>query len=308
MERLVNAKVDSGRCAIVWLGHGGFALKPHSGDVIVVDPFLSPGDSGVNSRPRLQQPPIKPQNVKLDYLFLTHDHPDSADPDTLTHIVHKNPDATIVCPPSCCRLLSHLGVPNDNIQVLTAGQHMSFPNFVVHATPAYHTDDSLGYVFEFDQTDASPAEVCVYHTGHSAFDPGLACAVADFGPDVLLVPISGEDGNMDAESAATLTAHIAPSEVIPMSYGTFRGTDVDVDQFASLVADAKDREDQIATVPMQVGACHIFCPEASLHGRHGAKLARAERALKARKGHEHRDGVRGPNGGSGIARGAGRGH
>ena len=41
MERLVKAKVEPGRVAIHWLGQGGFALKGHAGDVIVVDPYLS---------------------------------------------------------------------------------------------------------------------------------------------------------------------------------------------------------------------------------------------------------------------------
>ena len=36
MDRLIKAKVESGRVAIQWLGQGGFAFKAHAGDVIVV--------------------------------------------------------------------------------------------------------------------------------------------------------------------------------------------------------------------------------------------------------------------------------
>src|SRR5205085_2154205 len=106
-------------------------------------------------------------------------------------IYQANSDMRIVCPPSCCRLLTRLGVPIHQIDALTAGQHVEFPGFSAHAVPAYHTDDSVGYVFEFDDQGASPAEVSLYHTGHTGFDASLASAVAEYGPDVLIVPIGG---------------------------------------------------------------------------------------------------------------------
>lgn len=295
MERLINAKVDSGRLAIVWLGHGGFALKPHGGDIIVVDPYLSDSMNAQGTKPRLQSIPIKPRDIRLDYLFLTHDHADSADPETIMPMYQANGDLRIVCPPSCCRLLTKIGVPMNQIDSVTAGQHVEFPNFSAHAVPAYHTDDSVGYIFEFDSKDASPAEVSLYHTGHTGFDMSLASAVAEYGPDILIVPIGGNDGNLETADAAQLAALIAPEEVIPINYGMFGNQNGDPEEFASLLAEAKRLEDSITVVAMRHNTCHVFCPASTAPGRYAHKKARAEKAWQARRGHEHQDGLCGPN-------------
>ena len=57
---------------------------------------------------------------------------------------------------------------------------------------------------------------------------------------------------------------------------------------------------------MKHNSCHIYCPSETAQGKHAHKKARAERARLGRQGGEHQDGLRGPNGGSGIARGGGR--
>src|SRR5579862_9075371 len=111
MDRLINAKLEPGRVAIQWLGQGGFAFKAHAGDVIVVDPYLSDSANADGGAPRLVDVPVKPRDVVLDYLFLTHDHIDHTDPQTAPLIAQSNPDALVLCPPTSARLLTKLGVP-----------------------------------------------------------------------------------------------------------------------------------------------------------------------------------------------------
>jgi len=297
MEKLINAKVDTGRLGLMWLGGGGFVLKPHSGDVIAVDPDFSSNTNNSNGT-RSNGAHGKSHGLVADYLFLTHDHPETTDIDSVSQILQRNSDLRVICPPSCCPLLARIGVPNRQIDSITAGQHLEFPHFSAHAVPALHTEDSVGYVFEFDEQEASPAEVSLYFAGHTVFDQSLASSVADFGPDVLILPISGQHGNMDAEDAARLTAIIAPEEVIPVYDHNDETVDT-FDTFSSHVATMAAASDNITPVDLRVNACHIFCPQSVVAGRHGKKQARAERARTARRSHQHNDGLRGANHGSG---------
>ena len=296
MERLIKSKVEAGRVAIQWLGQGGFAFKAHGGDVIVVDPYLSDSANGDGNASRLVEIPVRPKEVRLDYLFLTHDHIDHLDPQTAPAIAQMNPDAPIVCPPSACRHLTKLGVPMSRITTAMPGQSLEFPRFEVHVVAAQHSEDSVGFVFEFSSDGSSSDTVSVYLTGDTEYHDGLAPAVEEYGPEVLLVPINGRWGNMDAAQAAKLTAQIAPREVIPMHYGMFAGNTADPSEFVSLLAAATNSAPEIVAVVMKHNSCHIYCPEEAVQGKHAKTEARAARAKAARTGHQHQDGQRSPGG------------
>jgi len=306
VERLIKSKVEPGRLAIQWLGQGGFALKAHGGDVVVVDPYLSDSANADGSAPRLVDVPIKPKDVRLDYLFLTHDHVDHTDPHTAPVLAQSNPDAPIICPPSSCRHLVKLGVPQTQITAAMPGQTLEFPRFSVHVVAAEHSEDSVGFVFEFGEGGSATDSAVAYITGDTEYDAGLAAAVEDYGPEVLFVPINGNGGNMDAAHAAKLAAEIAPREVIPMHYGMFAGYTADPSEFVALLAAATDSSPEIVPVVMRHAACHVYCPAEAVQGKHARTSARAARARVARADGQHQDGQRGPNGGSGVTHGGGR--
>lgn len=294
MERLMHAKVEAGRVAIHWLGQGGFAFKAHAGDVIAVDPYLSDSVNADGSAPRLVDIPIKPKDVRLQYLFLTHDHLDHTDPQTAPAIAQANPGATVVCPPSSAQHLIKLGVSSAQIQTAMPGQALEFPSFVAHVVPAEHTEDSVGFVFEFNEEGSETAGPVVYITGDTEYNDALAPAVEEFGPEVLLVPINGKWGNMDAAHAAKLAAEVAPREVIPMHYGMFAANTADPADFLAALAEATNSDPSIAPVVMKHNTCHVYCPSEAMHGRYAHKQRRAERARVARRSHEHSgDGRRG---------------
>ncbi len=296
MERSIKSKVEAGRVAIQWLGQSGFALKAHSGDVILIDPYFSDSANSDGVSARLVGIPVRPKDVRLDYLFLTHDHIDHLDPQTAPAIAQVNPEAPVICPPSACRHLTKLGVPASQITTAMPGQSLEFPNFAVHVAAAEHTEDSVGYVFEFSNDGSSTDTVTLYHTGDTEYNDGLAAAVEEYGPEVLLVPINGKWGNMDAAHAALLTAQIAPREVIPMHYGMFAENTADPDTFVSLLASATGSSPDMVAVVMKHAACHIYCPEDAVQGKHAKTEARAARAKAARTSHQHQDGQRTPGG------------
>lgn len=296
MDRLINTKVEPGRVAVQWLGQGGFAFKAHAGDVIVVDPYLSDSVGAGGGPSRLVDIPIRPRDLSLDYLFLTHDHIDHTDPRTAPIIAQSNPDALIVCPPSSARLLSRCGVPQTQMQTSMPGQSIEFPNFTAHVVPAQHSEDSVGFVFEFNDEGSNADGPVVYITGDTEYNDALAGHVEAYGPDVLLVPINGRLGNMNARDAARLTAEIEPAEVIPMHYGMFAENTADPNEFLSFLASELPSDTVTKPVVMKHMGCHVYCPNEVVNGRHGAKKNRSERARAAHRSHEHQDGVRGPAG------------
>ncbi|BDI31411.1 hypothetical protein CCAX7_34620 [Capsulimonas corticalis] len=308
MDRTSKTKVEQGRVAVHWLGQAGFCLKNHSGDLIYIDPYLSDSANADGASPRLVDIPIKPKDVRLSYLFLTHDHPDHTDPHSAPAIAQSNPEATIVCPPSSARLLIKLGVPSDQITTAMPGQTLSFTNFTAHVVPAHHTEDSVGYVFDFNHGNDTAVGPVVYHVGDSEYHDGLAAAVAEFITDVLLIPINSEHASMTLEQAVKLTLEIEPREVIPMHYGMFDSDTNDPDDFVGqLTAELVHHADiAIAPVVMKQNSCHMYCPDATVHGKHAKKHERAERARQARQGHEHKDGVRAPGTANGQSAGRGR--
>ena len=296
MERLIKSKVEAGRVAIHWLGQGGFAFKAHDGAVIVVDPYLSDSANTDGNAARLVDIPVRPKDVKLDYLFLTHDHLDHTDPHTAPAIAQMNTDAPIVCPPSSCRHLTKLGVPASRIVTAMPGQSLEFPSFVAHVVAAEHTEDSVGFVFEFQNEGSATDTVSVYITGDTEYNDGLAAAVEEYAPEVLLVPINGRWGNMSAAQAAKLAAEIAPREVIPMHYGMFAENTADPEDFLTLLDAATDSSPEIVPVVLKHNACHIYCPAEAVQGKHAKSEARAARAKAARVSHQHQDGQRAPGG------------
>ena len=296
VEKLIKSKVDAGRVAIQWLGQGGFAFKAHDGAVIVVDPYLSDSANSDGTAGRLEDIPVRPKDVRLDYLFLTHDHIDHTDPHTAPAIAQANPEATVVCPPSSCRHLTKLGVPGTQITTAMPGQSLEFPGFVAHVVNAEHTEDSVGFVFEFGNAGSATDTVSVYITGDTEYNDGLAAAVEEYGPEVLLVPINGRWGNMDAAHAAKLAAEIGPREVIPMHYGMFAGNTADPAEFEAQLAQGTGSSPDIAAVVLKHNACHVYCPAEAVQGKHAKTEARAARAKVARSGHQHQDGQRAPGG------------
>ena len=294
MDRLIKAKVEQGRVAIHWLGQGGFAFKAHAGDIIMVDPYLSDSANADGGAARLVDVPVRPRDVVLNYLFLTHDHIDHTDPHSAPLIAQANPDALVICPQSSARLMTKWGVPQSRIQTAMPGQAIEFPNFTAHVVTAHHSEDSVGYVFEFNEEGSSSSGPVVYITGDTEYSDTLAHNVEEYGPDVLLVPINGRWGNMTAQQAARLTAEIEPAEVIPMHYGMFEANTADPNDFLGLLSTELPSDTATKAVVMKHNTSHTYCPAETAGGRQVAKKNRIAKANAARKGHEHHDGVRGP--------------
>lgn len=78
---------------IVWLGHATFYMCL-GGVRILTDPVFG----NIFGRDRLCSLPFSPADIKnLDYILLSHVHPDHADPPSLSYLRHRNAQSTYLC-------------------------------------------------------------------------------------------------------------------------------------------------------------------------------------------------------------------
>jgi L-ascorbate 6-phosphate lactonase len=205
--------VPSEHIGISWTGQAGFTFKDATGLIYHVDPYLSNICSKYIGYHRAVPTPVEAKDVVADFLFFTHEHRDHLDPESIPVIATANPNAVFVAPPACISVLLELGIGSERLITLKRGQEKKIGNAQVVATLAYHTDDSVGYVFTF-------GKVKVYITGDTIYSDDLI-SVADAKPDVMIPCINGRLGCMSIPDAARLTAHIQPRVAVPMHHDMF---------------------------------------------------------------------------------------
>lgn len=238
--------VEQETVGISWTGQAGFAFKDSSGSIYHVDPYLSNLCSQTIGYHRITPAPVTAENVITDFVIITHNHKDHLDDESLPAITRANPDASFVAPPSCISYLRELGITSELIPI-SRGQQKKTGNMMLKAVTAYHTDDSVGYVLQFD-------DIVFYITGDTTYSDDLI-AVKEEEPDVMIPCINGRLGCMNIADAARLNGHIQPQFVVPMHYGMFKENTADPDEF---VRQAEAYSGITKGVILQQGMWYLF--------------------------------------------------
>ena len=216
--------IAPGTANIWWLGQGSFVFEGTQSGALVVDPYLSNSVGNTGGPQRLFPVPVEPGDLRISAIFLTHDHIDHTDPETLPALVQANPAAPIYAPGESVAHLARLGI-TANVHTIERGQTYALPGVIVTTTYAEHTADSVGLVFTFD---AGPT---IYHTADTEYFDAIGDAKR-FTPDLLSICINGKWGNMNIADAVKTTQAITPRFVLPMHWGLFAENTADPEQFA----------------------------------------------------------------------------
>lgn len=214
MKTILAHNLLPGEAALWWLGQAGYVIRA-AGLTVVIDPYLS--DSAGRGSPgfsRQYPPPIAAADLEADIYIITHDHLDHLDPDTIAHC-KKKADTLFIAPRLAARKLPALGVPENRIVVLNAGETWAADGIEITGIFALPTGadvlDTTGYQVTFGNGRS------VYHTSDTAFHL-VVLAGAPKAPDVMLVPINGKWNNPGPEEAAAFAQSVQPRYVLPNHY------------------------------------------------------------------------------------------
>lgn len=197
-----------GSLKITYLGQAGFIFD-WDGSRVVIDPYLSNYvvDGGIGSPElfsRAFPPPIRAGEVTgVKWIFLTHDHADHCDPQTVLPLHLANPSARIVCPRPVAEHLSKIGISNDLIfvpDVLRLEKHGLMEYFAV---PAAHYDfdkDPGTGEYAYFSFVMKLGEYWLVHAGDTIDYPDYAANLMKFTSmaDITCLPVNGRDANREA--------------------------------------------------------------------------------------------------------------
>jgi len=209
-----------GDAEVEYLGHSGFLIVFEiNGNLkkIAIDPY------NVNS------------NIgKVDYVLITHGHYDHCSVKDIT-LLSKHGTIVLITADTQSKITKIDGV---DLQVIEAGEGLSFGNIKIEAVSAYNIDKKfhpksdgwVGYVIKF-------ANTIIYHAGDTDNIPEMQ-RLSGYGKQgntfIILLPVSGTYV-MTAEEAAEAASLLNPSVAIPMHYGAgVAGTLKDAEDFVSL--------------------------------------------------------------------------
>jgi L-ascorbate metabolism protein UlaG (beta-lactamase superfamily) len=200
---------------LTYLSHSSFILDSGS-HRLIIDPFITGNPTC----------PITPEQVKPDFIVLTHAHGDHLG-DALT--LAKKHDAVIIAVNELANYVSSKGAQAHNMHI--GGAHV-FPFGRLKFTIAHHGSASADgkYMGEPAGVVITMGGKTVYHTG----DTGLFLDMQLIGErdaiDCMCVPI-GDNFTMGIDDAIKAVEFVKPGIAIPMHYNTFGVIEADPFRF-----------------------------------------------------------------------------
>ena len=236
---IAGLEVPAGAAACVWLGQGGYLFKSPGGVTVMADAYLSDYAEPIWGVRRVLPPVIDPAAFAPDLFLVTHWHEDHLDAPTVRR--YAGEERVVFGGPESCLVRARIwGWPEERSVRLNRDERFALGDVAVTATFARHdeeaalTPDAVGFLLDLD-------DLRVWLVADSEYDARLR-PLAAARPDVVLVPINGVGGNMDADEAALLTWKVRPRIAVPMHYGMWapegygEGATLDPARFAETLA------------------------------------------------------------------------
>jgi L-ascorbate metabolism protein UlaG (beta-lactamase superfamily) len=192
---------------VTFLGHSSFIFRLSQGDVLVMDPFVTPNEAARG---------IDVANIKGNYVFLSHGHFDHvADAEAIA----RANDATIV---STYEIATYYGGKGLKHHPMNIGGKWDFGKFSAKAVNAVHSSvlpdgtyagNAMGYVIEDKQQR-------FYYSGDTALHIDMQL-IGNLSPCPLAFLCLGDNFTMGVEDAVWAAKYVKAKKVVGMHFDTF---------------------------------------------------------------------------------------
>lgn len=209
-----------GQTHLFSVGQAGFILKSSSGQLLAIDLYLSDcveraeGHMGFK---RMLPKLLPPEALTFDVIIATHAHRDHYDYDSMPALL-QNEKTVLVASEGCRGYCTEQGLPQERIYYGAPGDHLQLGAFRIDLLPCDHgtaAPDAFGVLITVDGKR-------ILETGDTCLRLDRTTIYRSYGEiDVLMAPINGRFGNMDAKDCAMLADALQPKLTIPCHYGMF---------------------------------------------------------------------------------------
>jgi L-ascorbate 6-phosphate lactonase len=214
--RISSTRVKKDEIAIFWLGQAGFVIKDSEDRIIAIDPYLSDCCERAFGFKRIMPKLITPYDLDLDILITSHDHMDHFDNDSIP-ILMSNGRAKIFGSVTAVKVAEGLGIDKGRMTAMKPGDKAKLDGITIKAVYADHGElapDALGIIIELEK-------IKIYYVADTSYNPEVVKTVKKEKPDIIIVPINGEFGNLNSQEAARLVKDSGAKMAIPCHFWTF---------------------------------------------------------------------------------------
>ena len=217
-ERMRGEQVGPEELAVFFVGQAGFVFKNSEGALLALDLYLSDALERSSEQFRRMVPTLlEPEEVDVDLMLVTHNHPDHLDPDAFP-IFARHPRMFFVGAPDCAKPFHRVGIPPERQAILRPGERWEGYGFSIRATFSDHGEsapEAVGYLIEV-------GGIAVWNAGDTGpSNDALLASLDDARLDVMIAPINGVLGNMNGRQTCELAAAVRPRLLIGAHFGMF---------------------------------------------------------------------------------------
>lgn len=209
-----------GRTHLFSVGQAGFIIKSKSGQLLAIDLYLSncvERVEGHKGYKRMLPQILSPNELFFDVIIATHAHKDHFDDDAIPEMM-SNHHTKLFASVECEKDVQRLMMSNENITYVKPGDSSTCGDFQIDFVNCDHgkgAPDAVGVVVKVDGKR-------IYEAGDTCLRLDRVQEITEKGTvDVLIAPINGMYGNLDAKDCARLADAIQPKLTIPCHYGMF---------------------------------------------------------------------------------------